>query len=484
MPRGTKATSRTRKGAFAPQALGTAPAVGAGAAAGPTVPLPAPIIVVPGNPAVNLLDLYLTTPDPAFTLSRGFLNKPSFDKNYDRLPFHPDDPATTLNLTGKKVTPARLAAINAFYLPYEDLVERLKKDIVSQDDPTPVFPFAYDWRFETTAGAQELDNFIGEVLRITSRLPMYKGSPPQKVDIVAHSFGGLVTARYLRSCQQAPVKPSRVRKVVTIASPFRGAVDAMFTMIKDLDQKEAARTLPSVYGLLPYFDRATVTKVTGQPIDLLTDPTVWTGSSVERSLDAYCIRMGSTKTGAARLQELRATAVQQRADLANLSVVAALGGADAWLPIVGTMSETNIQVVVGAGQGTAPGVEFTFVRDTDGSATGDQLNTGDGTVPFRGTVPAFNLATGAGSSPTPLERLVCFTEKDIGLHERGDWLGLGQMLGLASLHSFLPRMDAVQQVIIGFLRPTPPSFKAKAHPAPTVPLPNVRWPASWNVEAV
>src|SRR5207237_1288492 len=112
----------------------------------------------------------------------------------------------------------------------------------------------------------------------------------------------------------------------------------------------------------------------------------------------------------------------------------------------------------------------------DGSKTGDVLNTGDNTVPFRGTIPPFNLETGAPKQPTPRERLVCITEDDIGLHERGDWLGIGQLLGLASLHSFLPRMDAVQQIVTGFLRWKQPRFKAKAHPAPGVAPGSVRWP--------
>jgi pimeloyl-ACP methyl ester carboxylesterase len=472
----TRKPKRTRKpsvkrAAPAPRTLRSA------VAAVDAVPLPVPIIVVPGNPASNLLDLYPTTPDSTYTLSRGGwpFHKPSADKNYDRLPFHPDDPATTLNTTGKSIAPARIAAINAFYIPYEDLVERLKSDVGTQDQPAPVFPFAYDWRFDTAVSAIALSDFITEVLRIMSRVPTYRNAPPDKVDIVAHSFGGLVTARYLRACQkQRPVRDSRVRKVVTIASPFRGAVDAVHSMIKDLDQREAARTLPSVYGLLPYFENATVdaTKNPPPPLDLLTDPSIWDGSSVERSVDNYCRRMGSTKTGSERLTELRAAANAQRADLTALDVTAALGSADNWLPIIGVGSKSNTQVQVVR---SPPNAEFALVQKNEGDSTGDN------TVPFLGAIPSFNLATGAPSSPTPRERLVCLTEDDIGLHERGDWLGLGQMLGLASLHSFLPRMDAVQQIVIGFLRVNAPKFKAKARPAPGVSPLNVNWPPSWGV---
>jgi hypothetical protein len=49
---------------------------------------------------------------------------------------------------------------------------------------------------------------------------------------------------------------TKVRKVVTIATPFRGAVEAVYTMIKDNEQREAIRTLPAAYGLFPYFPGA------------------------------------------------------------------------------------------------------------------------------------------------------------------------------------------------------------------------------------
>jgi len=445
-------------------------------------PLPTPIIVLPGNPASNLWDLYPTQPDQVYTLTRGGfpLHKPSNEKNYDRLLFHPDDPLVTLNTTGKTISPARVAAWNAFYLPYEDLVERLKQDVGTDDQPAPVFPFAYDWRYDSSVSARVLDAFIGEVLRIVSLLPAYRSAPPTEVDLVAHSFGGIVLSRYLRARQQAR-KPARVRKVVTIATPFRGAVDALFTMIKDLEQRVAARALPSVWGLLPYFNNATVdlTKTPAAPVDLLTDPTIWNGSSVERTLDAYCASMGSTKTGAQQLAELRALADQQRTDITTLDVGSVLETPDNWLAIVGIGGKTNVQTqVVNVQPGAQPDAEFAFVQNDTG---------GDNTVPYLGAIPPFNLATGeAGKltlagNPTPPERLVCFTEDDIGLHERGDWLGIGQTLGLVSLHSFLPKMDAVQQAIFSFLRATPPKVRAPARTAPEVGAGNVLWPDSWNL---
>lgn len=442
-----------------------------------------PIVVVHGNPASNLWDMYLTQPEATFTLTRGGwpLHKPNQEKRFDRLPFHPDEPAVTLNTSGRAVTPARISALSAFYLPYEDLVEGLKREVGSADSPAPVFPFAYDWRFDSSVAAVQLGRFIREVLRITARLPDYKDAKPKEVDIVAHSYGGLVTARYLRQCQQK-AKPTRtrVRKVVTIGSPFRGAVDAVHAMIFDLKQREAARTLPSVYGLLPTYPGAVVDETTGAPtppdIDLLTDPSIWAGSSVERSLDAYCKLMQASKDGPERLEELRAAAAEQRRDFTELDVNAALGSADNWMPIVGIGEKTRVQVrVVDKQPGEKPDAEFAIVKEDKG---------GDGTVPFHGAVPPFNLADGTPGTPTPVGRLVCFCEEDIDLHERGDWLGLGQLLGQVSLHSFLPKMDAVQRAIFSFLRLDPPRLAAPAHPAPKVKRTDVDWPDAWHVTPV
>jgi len=392
------------------------------------------------------------------------------------VPFHPDDELITLNTTGKTITPARLAAINAFYLPYEDLVEALKTNVGSQDDPAPVFPIAYDWRFDSLSIVPVLQSFIAEVLRIVAKLPQYKKAPPTKVDIVAHSYGGLVTARYLRWCQrQNPAVPTKVRKVVTIATPFQGAVEAVFTMIKDNDQREAVRTLPAAWGLIPYFPGACMDLSQPQQppseVDLLSDPAVWNGSSVVQSVERYCQKVESKTTGAERFQQLRAAANAQRKDLAALDVKAALGSPDNWLPIVAFNQETNVRVDI---VGQKP-LEFDFKKANKGEQSGDN------TVPFLGAIPPFNLQTGAGGSPTPKQRLVGIVKDDAGFGEFLDLFGAATGLGLGSLHSFLPRMDAVQAIVFGFLREEQPKFRAKAHPVPGVGGQNVTWPDRWNL---
>jgi sugar lactone lactonase YvrE/pimeloyl-ACP methyl ester carboxylesterase len=82
-----------------------------------------------------------------------------------------------------------------------------------RDKPT-LFVFAYDWRQSNSVSAQKLKEYIDCVRSI------HNGS---RVDIIAHSMGGLVARRYLID------NPSnhRVARLITIATPFYGAARTM-----------------------------------------------------------------------------------------------------------------------------------------------------------------------------------------------------------------------------------------------------------------
>lgn len=149
------------------------------------------------------------------------------------------------------------------------IVEALRHDLTKKRDaPTPVFPFGYDWRQDCGRSAVELAQFIGEVLARTALLPHYRKDKPTKVDLVGHSMGGLVVAKYLRDQQDAgtPTDAVPVRRVVTIGTPFRGSIEAVRKLTTGLGsiggesprsrEREAARTFPSIYQLLPSYEGA------------------------------------------------------------------------------------------------------------------------------------------------------------------------------------------------------------------------------------
>ncbi len=123
------------------------------------------------------------------------------------------------------------------------------------------YVFRYDWRRDNVENAARLDEFI-EQIRADY------GLPELKVDIVAHSMGGLLTRYYLRygptdvlDDNEFPVNlwgASRVRRVVLLGTPNMGSVNSVRGFIEGVKlgfgriPTEVLATMPSVYQLFPH----------------------------------------------------------------------------------------------------------------------------------------------------------------------------------------------------------------------------------------
>lgn len=123
------------------------------------------------------------------------------------------------------------------------------------------YVFAYDWRQDNALSARKLSYFI-ERIRADHR------DPGLKVDIVAHSMGGLITRYYLRYGEvdtlddnDFPVTMAgarRVRRVVLLGTPNLGSVEALKSLIAGRKigwtrvPPEVLATMPSMYQLLPH----------------------------------------------------------------------------------------------------------------------------------------------------------------------------------------------------------------------------------------
>jgi len=123
------------------------------------------------------------------------------------------------------------------------------------------YVFVYDWRQDNVSSARQLDAFI-EQIRQDHR------NPEQKVDIVAHSMGGLVTRYYLRygtadvlDDNEFPVNlwgRDRVRRVVLLGTPNLGSVNSIGAFIEGVPvafgriPTEVLATMPSLYQLFPH----------------------------------------------------------------------------------------------------------------------------------------------------------------------------------------------------------------------------------------
>lgn len=161
-----------------------------------------------------------------------------------------DDGVTSeanLTLTGK-LTPFGYEQIEPFF---EELGYSKNIDF---------FIFPYDWRKDIRATKDKLDNLI-ETAKTTSGR--------SKVDIVAHSMGGLVARYYISDSEKA----GKVDKLIGLGVPHLGSVDSLKTIrfgswlgydfkiitlgIPPSETKDGAQNMTSMFQLLPsnkYYD--------------------------------------------------------------------------------------------------------------------------------------------------------------------------------------------------------------------------------------
>jgi pimeloyl-ACP methyl ester carboxylesterase len=148
------------------------------------------------------------------------------------------------------------------YGAYSPLTKRLRARFGASN----VVEFPYDWRRSNADTARRLKRHIDEAL---------KDRPGTSVVIVAHSMGGLVARRYL-ACEAGA---ERCRLLVTIGTPYRGAVKALDVLANGLERVPGAtgrllgaflRSVPAVYELLPTYD--CVVQTDGTRVSLATHP--------------------------------------------------------------------------------------------------------------------------------------------------------------------------------------------------------------------
>ncbi|MFK8069021.1 MAG: hypothetical protein AB8D52_12315 [Gammaproteobacteria bacterium] len=123
------------------------------------------------------------------------------------------------------------------------------------------YPFFYDWRQDNSKTAAKLADFIDQIRKDYN-------NPDLKVDIVAHSMGGLITRYYLRygrtdvlNGNDFPINMyggERIRRVVLLGTPNLGSVKTMKAFIAGIHlgtgtiNPEILATMPSLYQLMPH----------------------------------------------------------------------------------------------------------------------------------------------------------------------------------------------------------------------------------------
>lgn len=419
-----------------------------------------PVILVPGIKGTELTDEYPTDREAVWSVPS------SLRGDFKRLALHPDDRRY------ERIEPARVAPGPLFNLIYEQFLTSLRHELSpTEDRPTPVFAFPYDWRRALGDIQAQLDTFIDEVIARTLLLRHYFGSGYRRrprVHLVGHSMGGLVIAGYL-----AQYGGDKIGKVATLATPFRGAPNAVLSIatgqasMTSIDaspaEREVARLLPSVYHLLPNYDGALA-----WPQGLARGfykPLAWQ-PSVYQTIAEY-IRLYSRRDpaetavlpdriadAATILRAMLAEAQKHRDEVEALDLgKAGLSDRD-WLCVAG-IGEPTVDRIIATTVPLPDPAAFANAAVFDGgkaiqidllaSVPVDDydpaipekpgVRTGDATVPLAGATPTF----------LPYESLVTVTRHHYAWWEIGDRL----VNGLVDLHAALPRMNAVQSMVVG-----------------------------------
>jgi pimeloyl-ACP methyl ester carboxylesterase len=132
---------------------------------------------------------------------------------------------------------------------YDDLLATIKG--MGYEQNRDLFVFAYDWRLSNRELARQFAEFVKQRI------------PAGKVDIVAHSMGGIVAKLWMAEHGGA----TRVSTLVTMGTPYLGSADTFKTLDEGLgfwknllargiaNIRETALTWPSLYELMPSYQR-------------------------------------------------------------------------------------------------------------------------------------------------------------------------------------------------------------------------------------
>lgn len=123
------------------------------------------------------------------------------------------------------------------------------------------YVFVYDWRQDNVVSARKLDALIEQIRQDYQ-------NPDLKVDLIAHSMGGLVARYYLRygttdvlNGNEFPGNDhgsQRVRRVILLGTPNNGSVVALQNLLTGFSvglgriPPEVLATMPSAFQLLPH----------------------------------------------------------------------------------------------------------------------------------------------------------------------------------------------------------------------------------------
>ncbi len=206
-----------------------------------------PVIIIPGITGTELFynaeKIWLDQVKAVFSPSDDFLDVLSMD----------DAGSPLFEITTGEVT--RSIDFPIIDVPAIDVMQGLIDELrtAGYEEGQNLFIFPYDWREHISESAQSLNEFINNNIL-----------GQQKIDIIAHSMGGLVIKKYLLDFGN-----EKIDKLIFAGTPHTGSPKSAKTLIfgdplvpyipviNYSTIKEIARNMPAIYELLPdenYFD--------------------------------------------------------------------------------------------------------------------------------------------------------------------------------------------------------------------------------------
>lgn len=203
-----------------------------------------PVLIVPGIMGTEMKNgNELLWPDilrMSYKIGDAFMDPLAFNSNLT--------PINSSVVIGKVVeNPDKLA----------DYTEGLKNEFKNQGyiEGQTLFTFPYDWRYGVSGkysnGTTNVDLLKNKITSILAQ------TGASKVDVVAHSMGGLLTKKYI---MEYPVL-HKIDKAVFVGVPNLGAPEAVKTLVQGSDMdipflseaevKKISQNMPGAYDLLP-----------------------------------------------------------------------------------------------------------------------------------------------------------------------------------------------------------------------------------------
>jgi pimeloyl-ACP methyl ester carboxylesterase len=163
--------------------------------------------------------------------------------------------------------------------------QRAEPGVLQAKSSRNYYVFAYDWRQDNLQTVRKLSRLI-EQIRIDY------SDPGLKVDLVAHSMGGLIARYYLRYGEHDALDDNafevnlhgaeRVRRLILLGTPNLGSVSALHAFIKGFKigarhvPTETLATMPSTYQLFPHSLNDWLITANGKPLVRdLYDVEIW-----------------------------------------------------------------------------------------------------------------------------------------------------------------------------------------------------------------